>query len=130
MINAEFLAGCSDEQIEKGVAWIFASKSSIFKLRVFNCSLNRAVGCRINWFRPCLIPNNIMPIAFDNKIAIIPLSDNDNEIGMSTFSGDWKAMANESNDGEFGFDCKFYESINDNPLRAICEVYILMSVAK
>jgi hypothetical protein len=134
MINAEFLANCSDEQIEQGVAWIKCKGTSFDPsissyYRFFSCIDNR-IYFHGTHFEPCYRPNDIMPIAFANKIALIPLSDNNNEIGMSTFNGDWKAMTNESNDGEFGFDCKFYESISDNPLRAICEVYILMSVAK
>jgi hypothetical protein len=121
MINKEFLANCSDEQINAGVAWAKCSD------RFLGGAFFDGNYCPRRY---CIRPKDIMPIAFANNIALIPLSDNDNEIGMSTFNGDWKAVANESNDREFGFDCKFYESISDNPLRAICEVYILMSVAK
>jgi hypothetical protein len=108
MITTEYLAGCSDEQINHGVAWLECKKLSFSE----DCQVRSYKDNLISLdgefdFVPCQNPNDIMPIAFANKISIGPALTNE-----------WVARLN-------GFIC-----YNTNPLRAICEAYILMSVAK
>jgi hypothetical protein len=122
MINAEFLAGCSDSQINHGVAWLEAKKLSFSE----DCQVRSYKDNLISLdgefdFVPCSNSNDIMPIAFANKISL-EIADDDK---------DWAATQGASYDHSYFYlkDCD-YISENANPLRAICEVYILMSVAK
>ncbi len=63
----------------------------------------------------CDDPSLIMPIAFENRIGI----DESGEY--------WQAGgSNQGKPGPF----ERFDSINKNPLRAICEVYILMNQDK
>ena len=110
MINAEFLAGCSDEQINKGVAWLEVNNGFGFgqmcQLQYFACN---AYLTDIRSY--CTNPNDIMPIAIANKFSITPV-----------FSKSDNYRVRDSS-------CFIY-TFNPNPYRAICEVYILMSVNK
>jgi hypothetical protein len=63
----------------------------------------------------CQNPNDIMPIAFENYISTDWLVRKPDK---------WQAKA--SNQGTAG-PFKRFESINTNPLRAICECFILMN---
>ena len=107
MINAEFLASCTDEQIEKGVAWLrfceIVEAGDDWK----DCIGLSEIPKNPDWPRYCSNPRVIMPIAFANKIG-------------TRFSLDNGWIARN----------KVVLSYNENPLRAICEVYILMSVNK
>ncbi|WP_339892127.1 hypothetical protein [uncultured Alteromonas sp.] len=122
MITQEFLSQCSEEQINKGVAWV-ESKEGVkaFSQRrdqlLKFTSLSVSYGLASN-FNPCANPNDIMPIAFANGIAIMPDSD-----------GSWKSGRLPSNP-EMTFGWSNFVRGYKNPLRAICEVYILMSFNK
>ena len=122
MINAEFLSQCSDEQVNRGVSWIEASKAGIKRHGFFIASKHYCnkvtMGCAMFSFEPCTNPSDIMPIAFANGIAIMPDSD-----------GSWKSGRLPSNP-EMTFGWSNFVRGYKNPLRAICEVYILMSVNK
>lgn len=107
MINQEFLSQCTDEQINKGVAWL-VTKSDPSK---FGAAFLHGVIV-LDEFYPtkyCTRPNDAWPIILENKISIIDWLDG------------WEAFENKA------IGAKSY---NTNPLRAICEVYILMSVSK
>jgi hypothetical protein len=109
MINAEFLAGCSDDQINMGVAWCLAKTNANFWKDPETGALYKHYKHNkdVERFDPCSDPNDIMPIAFANGIGTRFSLDNG-----------WIARS------------KVTISYNNNPLRAICEVYILMSVEK
>jgi hypothetical protein len=121
MINSEFLASCNPEEIDRGVVWCLASKTTIRKLNYFNADkyfTNRVfVGSLRRWFNPCQSANDIMPIAFANKIGLLPPENNS-----------WEAVFDDLI-LEHSYPCYRLYAENTNPLRAICEVYILMSVA-
>jgi hypothetical protein len=104
MINKEFLADCSDEQINKGVAWLEANNPASINDHM---RLNK---CRIGFYKFCLNPSDIMPIQIANNISL-----------QSDHVGNGVWFADDAEDITIG---------STNPLRAICEVYILMSVAK
>jgi len=124
MINAEFLSQCSDEQINKGVAWCVVSNANIsMKLTSekysFAASFLRSKSNKtlINYKLYCTSPNDIMPIAFANAIS------------LETHDGSmWWADAPIIKDDSLEKTITSREL--KNPLRAICEVYILMSVNK
>jgi len=59
----------------------------------------------------CNNPNDIMPIAFENGI------------GLTRIYGDRKSWYATYDDGDGTWESK----INSNPLRAICELFILMN---
>ena len=120
-ITTQFLSQCTDEQINKGVAWIEASKCETgtgdgnFDMRL---TVSQEIESKAErsglWvspaatFLPCTDPSDIMPIAFANRIDVIARG----------IDNDWYAAYGK------------HKTINANPLRAICEVYILMSVSK
>tara|TARA_R110000868_G_scaffold125265_1_gene331000 strand:- start:7899 stop:8258 length:360 start_codon:yes stop_codon:yes gene_type:complete len=119
MINAEFLSQCSDEKINKGVAWCRVKEFSLMTkgdkneidywaaIDIFN-----RIEYEIDNY--CTNHNDIMPIAFANRIDI--RHDYDVLESVTALIGDE--------------DDYLYWATNTNPLRAICEVYILMSVNK
>lgn len=118
MITQEFLSQCSEEQINKGVAWLESKKGvKAFSQRrdqlLKFTSLSVSYGLASN-FNPCTNPNDIMPIAFANKVDI----RHDYDVLESVTA----LIGNE--------DDYLYWATNTNPLRAIAEVYILMSVNK
>tara|TARA_R110002049_G_scaffold299347_1_gene489551 strand:- start:374 stop:712 length:339 start_codon:yes stop_codon:yes gene_type:complete len=112
MITQEFLQSCTDEQINRGVAWLQAKSAIINSYGNWWHSVGEPniiyKGSFSNHFQPCVWPNDIMPIAFANRIGVTPRGV-DNK---------WKAYS------------WTHETINTNPLRAICEVYILMEANK
>jgi hypothetical protein len=118
MINEEFLASCTEEQIEKGVAWCIVSNANISMKLIsekysFSASFLRSKCNKIltNHNLYCTNPNYIMPIAIANDIEFVRRK------GI----GDRR---------EFIASKNLINSVNKNPYRAICEVYILMSVNK
>lgn len=119
MINPEFLKECDDDQINKGVAWLECKKSDINHRLLHSWTmLNEQPSWCGRYFKPSSYPNDIMPIAFANGIAIMPDSD-----------GSWKSGSLPS-DPERTFGWANFGRGYKNPLRAICECYILMSVSK
>jgi len=120
MINAEFLASCSEEQINKGVAWCQVAFSVDKAMASENVELYR-YGMNYDMSVPrhyCTNANDIMPIAFANNFLIEP---------PNFFTNKWSATKYYivENIGE-----RSVKATNTNPMRAICEVYILMSVNK
>jgi hypothetical protein len=110
MINEQFLSNCTDEQIERGVEWTRCKNLSIYE-QSNNMFLNVFI---VDTPKYCSKPNDIMPIAFSNKIDI----RHDYEVlGLPT------ALISDEVD-------YLYWTTNKNPLRAICEVYILMNINK
>ena len=119
-ITTQFLSQCTDEQINKGIAWVEASKCETgtgdgnFDMRL---TVSQEIESKAErsglWvspaatFLPCTDPSDIMPIAFANGIGVEPPESGAN----------------------YNENYKVY-SEHLNPLRAICEVYILMSVSK
>lgn len=110
MINQEFLSQCTDEQINLGVAWLKCKKLSIHGRYSWTTRL------LTNPPKYCTSPNDIMPIAFANRINLV-----------SPGGRHSKWTASQSHNGGMWSINDFVRS-NENPLRAICEVYILMSV--
>ena len=120
-ITAQFLSQCTDEQINKGVAWLLVSKFSLMTkgdrneldyyaaIDIFN---------RVEWGfnNYCTNPSDIMPIQIANRIDLYFNSQDFSKCphGAYKYLGPSKGLDVE----------------NANPLRAICEVYILMSVSK
>ena len=123
MITQEFLSQCSDEQINKGVAWLECKKSDINN-GLFGSwvMINDQPTWHGRYFKPSSYPNDIMPIAFANEISI------EKEEGEE----EWCAMSGVRYADGYYYPVQAYDmfSTNTNPLRAICEVYILMSVNK
>lgn len=111
MITQEFLSQCSDERIERGVAWLrfcgIVEPGDDWKDFIDLSDIPRYP----NWPKYCASPNDIMPIAFANKFSIWPITRYTDTYRVSDLSG-------------------YNYVFNANPLRAICEVYILMSVNK
>jgi hypothetical protein len=121
MISKEFLENCSDEQVNMGVAWLEAKSTTDIKKhieRVKSLSI-----CGYEWWDRkvifyCKNPNDIMPIAFANRINLTSPSEHRDL---------WKASATK---GGGNWSINDFMSANLSPLRAIAEVYILMSVEK
>ena len=113
MITQEFLSQCSDEQVNRGVAWLTVSDMCSLTGRL-EYQKFMSISIMNNISRYCNDPGDIMPIAFANEISIRPMNDNN-------WPDIWGASEN------LALGAKAY---NANPLRAICEVYILMSVKK
>lgn len=108
MITPEFLQSCTDEQINKGVAWLEASKFSLNQ----PCEVMAYKGDLITFdgefsFMPCTNPNDAWPIMMDSHIGIRFSLDNG-----------WIARN------------RAIVSFKENPLRAAMEVYILMECSK
>ena len=100
MITPAFLQSCTDEQINKGVAWLKSRRSQSY-IYVHSCE---------SWFKSvinyCEHPNEAWPIILSSRIGIKPRG----------VDSDWYAYQGK------------VEVINENPLRAAMEVYILMSI--
>ncbi len=113
MINEEFLASCTDEQVEKGVAWCNVINRNISMIRTSESKFdNLWCNAVLSMPRPfCSMPDAIMPIAISNDIEFVRR----------------KGIGNKR---EFIASKNLINSVNKNPYRAICEVYILMSVDK
>ena len=118
-ITPNFLSQCTDEQINKGVAWAncsliknyFSDPEAGVTYRISSFGI-------VSRFDPCTNPNDIMPIAVDNRINLMsPLEHKDK----------WMASATQ---GGGNWSINDFNAANTNPYRAICEVYILMMVAK
>lgn len=123
MITQEFLSQCTDEQINFGVAWLEAKsdKSNCWRIPYNNMLFKNIIN---HEFEPCTNPNDIMPIAFANEISLKSCDEYDVD---GNIVKQWVAY----NGGDYRqVEYKKERSWNANPLRAICEVYILMSVNK
>ena len=134
-ITTQFLSQCTDEQINKGIAWVEASKCETgtgdgnFDMRL---TVSQEIESKAErsglWvspaatFLPCTDPSDIMPIAFANGIGVEPPESGANYNEWEAGSG---LFIRENGVQNY----KVY-SEHLNPLRAICEVYILMSVSK
>jgi len=126
MINQEFLSQCSDDQINKGVAWCragqlgFANPCEFLSRKSNNPEKQYFIlTASDDWdFKPCTNPNDIMLIAFANNFLIEP---------PNFFTNKWSVTKYYivENIGE-----RSVKATSINPLRAICEVYILMMAAK
>lgn len=112
MSRQEELRILSDDEINKMVHEIRFPKCETEYDNFFN-------GLGYDSF--CSHPNSIMPIAFDNKIRL----DCANRFSSELMH--WEAVGYVQR-----ASCNSYKfkSTNKNPLRAICEVYILMMEAK
>jgi len=110
MITPEFLQSCTDEQINKGVAWL--GVKSLLSLRSSrNCEiykeaakniLLRSISGKDDY---CIDPDISWSVILESRIGIKPRG----------VDSDWYAYQGK------------IEVINSNPLRAAMEVYILMS---
>lgn len=111
MINAEFLSQCSDEQINKGVAWCEVALSVDKAMASENIELYR-YGMNYDISVPrhyCTDASDAWPIIVKSEMLIRPAFDG---------SGYWIAKMYQT------------QTYSKNPLRAAMEVYILMSVNK
>ena len=76
MIDINFLSQCSDDQINKGVVWAKISKYKLIGVcnaqseNDFNTSQNLVKDLDYGLFNPCEYLDDIMPIAFANRIAL------------------------------------------------------------
>ena len=105
-ITQEFLSQCSDNQINKGVGWIEAKNLSYSDLgEILHYDDEFLFGMYSDPLYYCSNPNDIMPIGFANRIDVVARGIDD----------DWYAVYGKNT------------CLNTNPLRAICEVYILMN---
>ena len=107
MIAPEFLQSCTDEQINKGVAWLQVARSVDEALASEDVELYR-YGMNYDISSPrhyCTSPNDAWPVVLENRIGIKPRG----------VDSDWYAYQGK------------IEVINSNLLRAAMEVYILMS---
>jgi hypothetical protein len=104
-ITTQFLSQCTDEQINKGVAWLEISKSALLGK---DCEVK--LFLMLGMYDPCSDTDFSWPIIFGNDISIQA-----DHIG----NGVW-----------FASDLMDMTIANKNPLRAAMEVYILMSVSK
>lgn len=106
MITKEFLQSCTDDQIDKGVAWLEAKASpTVFGSAYMFGEFWNGVFYAKDY---CKNPNDAWPIILNSRIGIKPRG----------VDSDWYAYQGK------------IEVINSNPLRAAMEVYILMSVSK
>ena len=128
-ITTQFLFQCTDEQINKGVAWCragqlgFANPCEFLSRKSNNPEKQYFIlTASDDWdFNPCTNPNDIMPIAFANEISLM------RDWAKSSM---YTAIGTRSEIRSLGEYKKPIEITIDNPLRAICECYILMSVSK
>ena len=111
MITQEFLSQCSDDQVNRGVAWLrFCGIVEVGDNWKDFINLSD-IPKKPNWPKYCSNPITTMPIAFANKIDITHSKTN---TGQS-----------------YASNCGIQSvAKNNGMLRAICEVYILMSVKK
>jgi len=107
MITQEELSGMSDFDINKLVAKLSGIEFWTSSRHVIPNSQIR--GDTLDY---CNNPSDIMPIAFESFIGVDPVS-NGRDFMAYIYSSDRRTYK--------------YFSINKNPLRAICEVFILMN---
>ena len=110
MITPEFLQGCTDEQINMGVSWLKIKLE--FDMGRMNTLQFLLCNSRLITPRPyCTNPNDAWPIMMSNDIDICRRK------GVSYRR---ETIARNG----------LIQVINENGLRAVCEVYILMSNEK
>lgn len=125
MITPEFLKSCTDEQINKGVAWCEASKCEAgtgdgsFEMRLAISqeieSRTNILGIRVSaaaTFKPCTSPNDAWPIMMNNLISTTPR-------GGSSYAQPYASSGMLA--------IMVHCDSNEELLRAAMEVYILMS---
>jgi hypothetical protein len=120
MITPEFLQSCTDEQINKGVAWLEAKSLEINNLNWVISNLGDIFVTRVIAFNPCQVANDAWPIILSNCISI------------ECDEGVWSACSGVRYDSSYYYPVKSWdiEVVNKNPIRAAMEVYILMSTSK
>lgn len=122
MITKQFLSTCTDEQINKGVAWLESKKLGLENPCEFMSYDNDLIFKDGEYsFSPCTNPNDAMPIAFANEISLMRDWER---------SGMYTAIGTRSEVRSLGEHKKPIEITIKNPLRAAMEVYILMSAEK
>ena len=106
MIDKDFLQGCTDEKINKGVAWRMSidAMDDILWPEFSKFAANDLLEDIRDY---CSSTDDAMPIVFANKIGLRFSADNG-----------WIARTNN------------HISFNESPLRALMEVYLLMSNEK
>ncbi|MCP3699706.1 MAG: DUF2591 domain-containing protein [Desulfobulbaceae bacterium] len=121
MINQEFLSNCTDEQINKGVAWLEVKEilevARNFKSEFATICSNELLTNIQNY---CALAGESWEIVEENKISLI----NDGKGWEASF--DCRGFYSEAKPG----DPHQITIANEKPLRAAMEVYILMSVTK
>ena len=121
MIDKDFLQGCTDEQINKGVAWLEAKKAIINSYGNWWHSVGEPniiyKGSFSNHFQPCTNPNYAWPIILESKISLL--------VDYKTWEASIDFCGNESEHGTDELLSKV--ATGENPLRAAMEVYLLMS---
>ena len=127
MITPEFLQHCTDDQINKGVAWLDAGKAEYLTSDItFNINLastqNSYKKSRLAWykddepdFQPCTNPNDAWPIMMENLISTTPR-------GKSSYAKPYASS------GMLAIIS--HCDSNSELLRAAMEVYILMECSK
>ena len=106
MITPEFLQGCTNAQVNKGVVWMqfrgaVKSRESLQDYIGLSC-----IAKKPKWPKYCTSPNDAWPIILENEMLIRPVFDG---------SGYWMAQMYQT------------QTHSKNPLRAAMEVYLLMS---
>lgn len=116
MITQEWLESCTDDQIDKGVAWLEANKLDISKDRKFLIFDDEfLVGMYSEPVYYCTNPNDAWPIMMANIISTTPR-------GSESFAQPYASS---------GMLAIVSHCENNNQLlRAAMIVYILMSVYK
>lgn len=111
-LTPEFLQSCTNEQINKGVAWLESREFGFNNPCEFMSYDNDLVfksGDEYS-FSPCTSPNDAWPIIDRSGITSGPVFTSSNRIKIAT--------------------CKDFWIRNENGLRAAMEVYILMECSK
>jgi len=118
MITPAFLKSCTDEQINKGVAWrliksrqlsgVCSAQSEIDH----SFSQNLAKDVDYGLFNPCTNPNDAWPIMMNNLISTTPR-------GRSSYAQPYASSGMLA--------IMVHCDSNEELLRAAMEVYILMS---
>lgn len=113
MITPEFLQGCTDDQINKGVAWLEVKSFDLTHAHGIRSSLDMhaAISILMTPHNYCASPDDAMPIAFANEITIKPMNN-------CMWPDWWESFENKA---------EGVKSYNKNPLRAAMGVYLLMS---
>jgi len=115
-LTPKFLKSCTDEQINKGVGWIEASKRPL----AGRCNWCGEMKCvhRANFlerFSYCANPNDAWPIMMNNLISTTPR-------GRSSYAQPYASSGMLA--------IMVHCDSNEELLRAAMEVYILMEVGK
>ncbi|HGN1344134.1 TPA: phage protein NinX family protein [Pseudomonas aeruginosa] len=106
----------SDFEINKKVAVTFHGNSDFIEQYD-----NKTIYVDGNMFDPCNNPADAMPIVIENNISL----------HAPRFSEGWMAEYTGSDDDvNDGFQADYFDSHNQNPLRAAMEVFLMMKDAE